>query len=752
MCAKSFVDYFRFESTIRKVALIFIWMSLVFNVGVSNAQIRNWNTDDGAWSNAANWSPAGPAPQFNELVRIGNIPGVETSTVTLDTSQLISGLQLTNGMNLNTGDGYLQVFGETLVSDDVGGTSGRSALLVNGAGGEAVDFRTFDLNVVDGGFVNLFSGGQIRSDNMIFVDSASTLAVAGSGGIINLYGNSPTAFSLSGNLEAISGLGIVINQMGTGLVDLDGSGTGTVILDGGFFGQSNLAIHGTALTDAFNGTIHMATGSILNMNLSEGWTADGNIYVSRNANDDFARITGGPLELTGAITLLSGAEAALTRIESNTTFQNGAQVYIEEDSELVVTGSSLIDGGNFTLEQDAQLRFVGAVDFAGGVLTTFNDQAIDGFIDFTGATDWHGNATINGIAKQNGNAVVSDASVIDANVLDLDGQAEQTEWDVNRELVVNADKIDDSIANRFDGTFNINAGIFSELIVNLTDATDHWSMNGTINLFNNLPFEIPRISGSKMQLSGEMNIHGAGIRIAADTDFVDGSVSTFQTLDSSLVMNGQTTVEAGAMFVDEGMVINGGTLTLQDGASLDQAGLINRGLIEVGNPTGIAGAARFENTSEARWQVEIGGYISGDEFDVLLVSNGNTTLSGILSVKLIDAGNGLFAPQVNDEFTILSSVNPIVGQFDNEPVSVSDGNGYQWEVLYNPNDVTLRLVSIDDGFIIGDVNQDGVVSLLDVSPFVEALTTGVYEIRADINCDGAVDLLDVSLFVELLAG
>ena len=121
MCAKSFVDYFRFESTIRKVALIFIWMSLVFNVGVSNAQIRNWNTDDGAWSNAANWSPAGPAPQFNELVRIGNIPGVETSTVTLDTSQLISGLQLTNGMNLNTGDGYLQVFGETLVSDDVGG-------------------------------------------------------------------------------------------------------------------------------------------------------------------------------------------------------------------------------------------------------------------------------------------------------------------------------------------------------------------------------------------------------------------------------------------------------------------------------------------------------------------------------------------------------------------------------------------------------------------------------------------------------
>lgn len=54
--------------------------------------------------------------------------------------------------------------------------------------------------------------------------------------------------------------------------------------------------------------------------------------------------------------------------------------------------------------------------------------------------------------------------------------------------------------------------------------------------------------------------------------------------------------------------------------------------------------------------------------------------------------------------------------------------------------------------ILGDVNLDGVVNLLDVSPFVDLITSGGYQIEADINKDGAVDLLDVAPFVNLLTG
>ena len=54
--------------------------------------------------------------------------------------------------------------------------------------------------------------------------------------------------------------------------------------------------------------------------------------------------------------------------------------------------------------------------------------------------------------------------------------------------------------------------------------------------------------------------------------------------------------------------------------------------------------------------------------------------------------------------------------------------------------------------IIGDVNQDGAVDLLDVSPFVDAISSGDYQVEADMNEDGSVDLLDVSPFVDVLSG
>ncbi len=52
--------------------------------------------------------------------------------------------------------------------------------------------------------------------------------------------------------------------------------------------------------------------------------------------------------------------------------------------------------------------------------------------------------------------------------------------------------------------------------------------------------------------------------------------------------------------------------------------------------------------------------------------------------------------------------------------------------------------------LLGDVNCDGEVNLLDVNPFVELLASGGYSPKADMNMDGAVDLLDVNLFIDAL--
>ena len=55
------------------------------------------------------------------------------------------------------------------------------------------------------------------------------------------------------------------------------------------------------------------------------------------------------------------------------------------------------------------------------------------------------------------------------------------------------------------------------------------------------------------------------------------------------------------------------------------------------------------------------------------------------------------------------------------------------------------------GGLLGDINCDGFVDLLDIDPFVTLITSGVFEAKGDINDDGVVDLLDVDPFVELLS-
>lgn len=54
--------------------------------------------------------------------------------------------------------------------------------------------------------------------------------------------------------------------------------------------------------------------------------------------------------------------------------------------------------------------------------------------------------------------------------------------------------------------------------------------------------------------------------------------------------------------------------------------------------------------------------------------------------------------------------------------------------------------------LVGDVNCDGAINLLDVAPFVDLISNGTFSDKADINGDGQVDLLDVEPFILLLNG
>ena len=55
--------------------------------------------------------------------------------------------------------------------------------------------------------------------------------------------------------------------------------------------------------------------------------------------------------------------------------------------------------------------------------------------------------------------------------------------------------------------------------------------------------------------------------------------------------------------------------------------------------------------------------------------------------------------------------------------------------------------------LVGDVNRDGVVDFLDISPFITFLSFGAdFRDEADIDRNGIVDFLDISPFITLLSG
>ena len=108
---------------------------------------------------------------------------------------------------------------------------------------------------------------------------------------------------------------------------------------------------------------------------------------------------------------------------------------------------------------------------------------------------------------------------------------------------------------------------------------------------------------------------------------------------------------------------------------------------------------------------------------------------GFFDVRLsVDGENGAFlAQEFIDEDTGMTAVDS-----NGDPVLLQGSPG------------------IFTGFmdvLVGDVNCDGEVNLLDVGPFVEAIGAGgPFDPKADINGDGVVNLLDVGPFVELLSG
>ena len=60
-------------------------------------------------------------------------------------------------------------------------------------------------------------------------------------------------------------------------------------------------------------------------------------------------------------------------------------------------------------------------------------------------------------------------------------------------------------------------------------------------------------------------------------------------------------------------------------------------------------------------------------------------------------------------------------------------------------------ILVESLLLLGDVNQDGMVNLLDISPFIGILSIGGIQAEADIDQNGTVNFLDIAPFIGILA-
>ncbi len=281
------------------------------------------------------------------------------------------------------------------------------------------------------------------------------------------------------------------------------------------------------------------------------------------------------------------------------------------------------------------------------------------------------------------------------------------------------------------------------------------------------------------------NVGGLGVAIVTGADAqwaVENNLSIGGNADNGT--NGGTgalTINAGGSVVvgNDSVLFPNGTLNLNDGSfTSDSVSFIgggsfnfNSGTLHVGTyignlvneagtlaPGQSAGSTTifgsYTQEEDASLEIEIGGPGVGTQFDFVNVT-GNVFLDGQLQLALI---NG-FVPSGAQSFTIFNvgGGNPI-GFFDNagdnQRVDTVGGEG-SFLVRYgvtSPNPTQIILSEFEPSFILGDINGDGIVSLLDVAPFVALLTSGEFNPAADINQDGVVSLLDVAPFVSLLTG
>ena len=282
--------------------------------------------------------------------------------------------------------------------------------------------------------------------------------------------------------------------------------------------------------------------------------------------------------------------------------------------------------------------------------------------------------------------------------------------------------------------------------------------------------------GSFVTINGEVTLSGDATTLSSST-VADGGVLNV-TSDDNMVNTNWTVEAGGTLNMEAGELRNGLDIAGEVNISGGGTGLSNTGQydVEAGGVLNVSGGI----LGSSSLNIQSGGVVnqSGGDLGV----NTDVENGGILNISggIFGAGSNAdgTGPQFDSADLDVASggtVNFIGTAFaiDGAPINLVEGmpttitdRGVLTGTLADGQTIEFNLdTAAPDSFaagstisvalpattvLLGDVNLDGIVNFLDISPFIQRLSNQVLQAEADVNQDGVVSFLDISPFIMIL--
>jgi PEP-CTERM motif len=523
----------------------------IFLATPAQAVLKQWNSaSDGNWNVSTNWTPPG-VPLTGDDVRVGTVIGTAGTRVTMDITDFVNTLQLSNGNDLSTG-------GFELVVNTTGGStgttlsgSGTTLLVKVNSSNPAFDSFDTDSLTVNSGSTVMMLGGVLEVDEANYTNNGTlrgygTIDLEDSvAAVTSLFTNSGGTINVGNAADGFIILSDVARTLQINATDADAR----IDLDNGVNPTLNINRAGTfdvnvPFADAFSATLNMAANSTLDM--SNSW--------SRNA---------GNLNVNTQAGFFAGQPAGTATIRGATYSQTGGSINLDNVADhLVFNATSTITGGTIDLTQ--------------GTITFNRSATIGAGVDFI----------INAAIAETEINVNSTVTVNDTN-WNWDGAGQSTNvinigdfGTLNANITASSD--------RYSGTMNINGGT-----LNVQGLSNTWGQDsGTITIGGTTQSVI---AGDLFVKTGGSFVvdSGANLDMNNAQDWDGGSLTVNGILDlngttewAGTIVNGTGRIEPGTANVTANQTINIGVYDWDTGTTTVNPGVtftINATNIDIGN-------------------------------------------------------------------------------------------------------------------------------------------------------------------------